>query len=181
MGEWGRRWVFAVATAAAVLVPAALAMACVGVASLVVDSSPRVDPGGTVKLTARSFADGVPLDIRLNSLTGPVLLTVPGPDSTMNSSITFDVPIPTDISDGPHVLLASQDHHDMNVGQPARALIHVNAAPPARPYPPERPEGLVATTGPTVPTLALIATAVAVGGLLLAGLGSRVAARGRSV
>ena len=174
----GRRWVIAVAIGA-VLLPAAIAMACVGVASLIVNGASRVQPGDTVEVTARSFAQEVPVHIRLDSPTGPVLLTVPGPDSTMNSSFTVDVPIPSDISDGPHILLASQDHHDMNVGQPARAVIYVNATPPPAPRPAPRPVGLAANTGPSALTLALIAAGVAAAGLLLAGLRSRVAARGR--
>lgn len=178
--RYSRRWVVAVATAAAILVPAAVSMACVGVASLVVDGSPRVEPGDTVTVTVRSFASDVPVRIHLDSLGGQELMTVPGPESTMNSSISVDLPIPSDISEGPHVLLASQDHHDMNVGQPARAAIYVNAEPPPPPSPAERMEGLVANTGPSAPVLVLIAAAAAAGGLLLAGLRGQIRARNGS-
>lgn len=174
----GGRSIVAAVAAATVLLPVALAFACVGLASLVVEGSSEVEPGGTVTVTGRSFARGVPVDIRLDSLTAPVLVTVEGPGSTMNSIFTVDVPIPADISDGLHILLASQDHHDMNVGQPARAAIYVNAAPPPPPAPEQRPEGLVASTGPGALVLGLLFAGVAAAGLLVAGLGSRVRARG---
>lgn len=173
-----RRLLVPVAAAVSILAPSALAVACVGVASIVVEGSSSVRPGDTVEVAARSFARGVPVEIRLDSLTAPVLATADVTGSTMSSNVVIRVPLPSDMSDGTHVLLASQDHHDMNVGQPARAAIYVNTAPAPEPAPLDRPEGLVADAGPSALVLGLIVAGVAVVGLVLAAAGSRATARG---
>lgn len=171
-----RRWIVALCAAVAAVVPAALAWACVGVASIVVEGASSVEPGSTIEVRARSFARGVPVEVRLDSLDGPVLATSDVTGSTMTSNFLIEIPLPSDLSDGEHVLLASQDHHDMNVGQPARAAIYVDAAPPAPPAPVERPQGMVANAGPSALILGLVVAGVAVAGLALAGMGRRVTA-----
>lgn len=163
----------------AVLAPTGFAWACVGIASLITES-PTVQPGGTLTVTGRAFARGVPVEIHLDSPTGPLLATVPGPDSTMNSKFTHPVTIPADISSGRHFLVAIQNHHDMNVGAPARAVFYVGDAPPPAPTPAARPSGVVALSGPSVIALVLIGLGVAAAGLLAAGLWTVASTRGSS-
>ncbi len=162
--------------AAMVILPAAWASACVAVVSLT-NSPGNVQPGGTLSTTGREFAQDVPVTIHLDSPTGPVLATAPPPESTMDSSFTIDVPIPANITPGQHVLVAKQDHHDMNTGQPARTVFFVGAAPPTTAAPAPRPLGLAAASGPSAPSLILIGLGVMVAGLLLAGLWALANAR----
>ena len=171
-----RRFPAALVASVAVLLPAGLTWACVGVVSLT-HSSSTVQPGGTLKVTGREFAQDVPVQIHLDSPTGPVLTTVPPPDSTMTSSFTVDVQIPSDISPGRHLLLATQAHHDMNSGQPARSVFYVGTSPPTPASAAPRPVGLDAESGPSTASLILIALGVAAVGLLVAGLWALVSSR----
>lgn len=168
------RWTVGMAAASVVLVPAGLAWACIGLISLTTSSS-TVQPGGTVTVTGRNFAQGAPVAIHLDSPTGPVLVTAPAPSKTMTSQFSVDVPIPPDVQTGQHALVATQEYHNMNVGAPARALINVGTAPGALPAPAPRPARLMTKPGPNVASLALIAGAVAVGGLMLAALANKSA------
>ncbi len=152
----------AMVTCVALLLTAGLASACVAVVSLT-NSSPSVEPGGTVTVTGREFAMAVPVLIHLDSPTGPVLATVPPPEDTMTSSFTVTVPIPPDITTGRHLLVATQDHHDMNSGAPARSVFHVGTAPPVPAPSAQRPAGLATASEPSVATLAMVASAVALG------------------
>ncbi len=170
------RLALAIVGTVAVVVPAGLAWACVGVVSLT-NSSPSVQPGDTLTVRAREFAAKIPVDIRLDSLSGPVLVTAPGPDSTMNSNFTIDVPIPADISGGRHILVATQDHHDMNSGAPARTVFYVGTTPPAPAGPQARPVGMEAASGPSLTSVILIGLAAAIAGLLVAGAWSMLAVR----
>ena len=156
------------AAAAAVTLPAALASSCVAVVSLT-NSTRTVQPGGTVSVTGREFAMNVPVTIHLDSPTGPVLATAPPPSSTMNSSFTIDVPIPANIPRGQHFLVAKQDHHDMNSGQPARSVFYVGAAPPTTAAPASRPVAMEASSGPDAGGLILVGLAVMVVALLVSG------------
>ena len=153
---------------AALVFPAALAWGCVAVVSLT-NSTRTVQPGGTVSVTGREFAMNVPVTIHLDSPTGPILATAPPPSSTMNSSFTIDVPIPGNISTGQHFLVAKQDHHDMNSGQPARTVFHVGAAPPTPAAPRSRPVALEVGSGPSATSLILIGLGVMVVGLAASG------------
>ncbi|MGI8984893.1 MAG: hypothetical protein ACR2HM_10230 [Acidimicrobiales bacterium] len=168
-----------VATVAAVLVPAGLAWGCVALVSFRTTGTNVVAPGGTVEVFGGAFARGKPVDIRLDSADGPILFTHPNPlPSTMTSQFTVQVPIPADIKSGPHLLVATQDHFDMNVGIPARAAIYVNTSAPVAPAPEIRPTTLAAATGGTgAGTYLLIGLGVAAGGLLLAAGASVIAAR----
>lgn len=158
--------------------PAALAWGCVALVAFRTNGPGVVAPGGTVEVFGGEFASGQPVDIRLDSLDGPVLYTVPDPrPSTMTSQFTVQVPIPQDITPGPHVLIATQSHYDMNVGIPARAAIYVNASPPAAPTPVERSTGLAVDSGPSAASYVLIGLGVAAAGLLLAAVASMLAAR----
>lgn len=168
--------------AAIFVVPAALAWACVGIISLNVASS-RVDPGGTVTVTGREFAEGAPVEIRLDSATGPVLATAPPPTTTMTSSFRLDVRIPPDVKPGPHVLVATQHYHNMNAGAPARAMIHVGTAPPvalAGEATGARAPGLIARSGPSAVSLLLIGLGAAAASLMLAAFWNLAASRPRA-
>ncbi|HEX2047915.1 MAG TPA: hypothetical protein VHF27_09130 [Acidimicrobiales bacterium] len=169
----------AIASAAAVLVVSAgVAWACVALVAFRVNGSGAVQPGGTVEVFGGEFASGQPVHIRLDSPTGPILYTHPNPQpSTMTSQFTVQVPIPADVSPGPHVLVATQEHYDMNVGIPARAAIHVSGSPPAAPLPADRAEVLVESDGPSAARYVLIALGTAAAGLFLAAVASMLAAR----
>ncbi|MDQ1422364.1 MAG: hypothetical protein QOJ52_4326 [Acidimicrobiaceae bacterium] len=175
-----RRWALGAGTAAAiaVMLPVSFAWACIGLVSLTTSSS-TVQPGGTLTVIGKEFASGAPVLIHLDSITGPVIGTAPPPTSTMTSQFKLDVTIPTDVSVGPHLLIATQTEHNMNGGNPARALIYVGTNAPAPAGSVARPAALVAHSGLSGGALALIAVAVAGGGLFLAGLVFLVTARRR--
>ncbi len=174
------RWlvVTMAAVAAVAIVPAGLVWACVGLMSLTTSSS-TVEPGGTVTVFGKEFAQGAPVEIHLDSATGPVLATVPPPSSTMTSQFNVTVTIPADVQKGQHLLVATQDYHHMNAGVPARAVLYVGTDAPPPPAPAERPAALAVSSGPSGVDLVLIGLAVAAGALLLAGLLNLLAARRR--
>ncbi len=174
-----RKWLLGmVATAMAVLIPAGLAFACVTVVAFRTVGPGTVEPGGTVEVFGADFARGEPVSIHLDSLDGPVLATVESPmPSTMTSQFTVPVTIPADASPGQHILIATQDHYDMNVGIPARAAIYVSSSPPAEPALAQRATALSVSDGPSAASFVLIGLGVAAAGLLLAAGASMIAAR----
>src|SRR4030088_2510958 len=117
-----RRLGVCMVAAVAVLVPAGLAWACVGVVSLTTNSA-TVQPGGTLTVTGREFADSVPIEIHLDAITGPLLATVPPGEDTMTSKFSVPIVIPASVANGPHLIIATQEYHNMNTGQPARAQV----------------------------------------------------------
>ncbi len=163
---------------ALVVVPAGIAWGCVALVAFRTTGSGNVQPGGTVEVFGGEFAQGQPVHIRLDAVDGPILYTHPDPQpSTMTSQFTVQVPIPADISPGEHVLIATQEHYDMNVGIPARAAIYVNTSPPVAPLPVDRPAALTVGEGPSTARYILIGLGVAAAGLLLAAVASMIAAR----
>lgn len=123
--------------AAIVLVPAASAWACLGLAGLTA-SPTAVQPGSTIQLKGVEFGSN-PVDVHLDGLNGPILATI-----TPNSGIfAQSVSLPADLSNGPHVLVATESAITANGlnngaanGTPARALIQVGSTPaPASPAP----------------------------------------------
>lgn len=165
-----------VVVAGAVLVPAALAWACVGLMSLTTGSS-TVQAGGKVTVIGREFYEGQPVEIHLDSPTGRLLLSVPAPTSTMTSKFSVDVTIPTDVPNGTHVLVATQPGHYMNSGSPARATIYVGTSPPAPAAAQARAADLSRDKAPTGVALALIGLGTALIALLVAGLITVLAGR----
>ena len=164
------RWALGVIAAAGALVPAAIVSACVTLVQLTASPS-SVQAGGTVTLTGVDTAPGAPIEIHLDSPTGPLLATVPPhTESVMTGTWTMDVTIPADTRAGEHFLVATQDYHNMNAGMPARATIYVNQPVPAKAGPPPRPATLEVGSGPSMASLLLLGTGVAAGALLLAGL-----------
>lgn len=170
-------------TVMAVLVlSASAASACVSTFLLTTESS-TVEPGGTVMVVGRGFAEGAPIDIRIDSHTGPILATAPPLRTTMTSRFTLPVTIPADTPNGPHLLVATQNYHDMNAGNPTRVMIHVGASGPVTPTPEvPRPATVVFADGdgPSALALVLVGLGVATGALLFAGAASVAASRWRS-
>jgi hypothetical protein len=156
-----------------VMATAATAWACVGLVSLTATPN-SVAPGGTVTVVGKEFAAKAPVLIHFDSITGPVLATFPSPGpSTMTSQFTLMVTIPADASTGPHVLVATQDEHNMNGGNPARAVIYVGTSAPAANASggaAGRATNLVANSGIGLGSLTIIAVGVAVVCLFIAGL-----------
>ncbi len=166
------------AVVVAVFVPAGLASGCVALAAIRVNGSGTVQPGGTVEVFGSDFAKGKPVHIRLDAPDGRILYTHPDPQpSTMTSQFTVQVPVPADISPGPHVLLATQEHYDMNIGIPARATMYVNSSPPVAPLPTDRAAVLEVSGGPNAASYVLIGLGGAAAALLMAGAARAIAAR----
>jgi hypothetical protein len=147
--------------------------ACVAVFSLTTLSS-SVQPGGTITVVGRGFAQGAPVDIHLDSPTGSILATAPPPNTTMTSQFVLAVTIPQDVSRGAHVLVATEKYHDMNAGGPARATIYVGTSAPVAPPPePERAAGVAFGPGRSAVGLAAVGLVTAVVSLLLVVVMSR--------
>ncbi len=178
MRSSSRKWVLGMVAAVAVVVPVGQAWGCVTVVSFRTNGPSSVQPGGTVEVFGADFARERPVDIHLDSADGPVLATVPSPmPSTMTSTFTVQVPIAADVAPGQHLLVATQDHYDMNVGIPARAAIYVGSSPPAEPTPTERATTLAVSDAPSAANYILIGLGVAAAGILLAAVASMIAAR----
>lgn len=162
----------------AVLIPASLAWGCVVLAAIKVNGSGVVQPGGTVDVFGSDFGKGKPVHFRLDSPDGAILQTFPDPQpSTMTNTFTVQVPIPQDVSPGPHVLFATQEHYDMNVGIPARATINVGSSPPVAPLPIDRAAALEVSDRPSAARYVLIGLGVAAAALLVAAAAGAIAAR----
>lgn len=177
-----------VAAVLAVLSGAAAGWACVPMAN--VEVTPRfVAASEDVTVSGIRFISFEPVSIRLNTLDGPVLATVPmGP--TANTIFKTTVTIPAGTPPGPAVLIITQDstpgYIAVGWGIPARTVVTVTApdgsAPPVAP--PEvldRPDGLARAAAGTGP-LVLAALAVGAGALLVAGSAAAIVGRrtGRS-
>jgi hypothetical protein len=165
-------------SALAVIVPAGIAWACVAFMSLTTVSN-TVQPGGTVTVIGREFAQGAPVEIHMDSPTGPLLTTAPSPTTTMTSKFNWDVPIPANTPYGMHVLFAVQNYHNMNAGVP-RAVIYVGTLPPPASGPAARPATLDVGSGPSTMSLVLLGLGVAFLGLLVAGGWNAMAGSRRS-
>jgi hypothetical protein len=97
----------------------------------------------------------------------------------MTSQFKIQVTLPADFSVGPHMLIATQDEHNMNGGNPARAMIYVGTAAPASSPVPLRPATLTSKSGLSLVALVVIGAGAAGVSLFLAGLVSLVVARRR--
>jgi hypothetical protein len=165
-----RRWALGCSAASVgMLVPAALAWACVGLMSLTTSAS-SVQPGGTVTVFGKEFAQGAPIEIHLDATTGPVLATVPPLTDTMTSQFNVRVTVPANTPTGPHTLVATEAYHYMNSGAPARATLYVGTPAPGPATPAARPGNVVVDKGPSTASLVLVALAVAAVALLVAGV-----------
>lgn len=172
------RLAIGMAAAAAVILPAGLAWACVAPVSMTIQGSNSVQPGGTVTVLLREYAQGAPIEVRLGSPTGRLLGTHPPPTTTMTSEHMLEVPIPADLPFGTHLLVSVQNYHHMNSGNIGRATVYVGTLPPPAPGPEPRPALLEVGSGPSALSLVLIGLGVAGALLLVAGAWS-MAAGGR--
>lgn len=158
----------AAAVAAALVVPAIVVYACVGVVGL--SASPTsVQPGGTFVLNGKDFVVTVPTQIHLDTINGPVIATVSTYKGTgvMSSTFSQTVTLPSNVSSGQHVLIATQSQHTMNGGNPARAVIYVGQPAPVASGPEARPAAVTIDTGPGWPVLAVVALASALVGFFI--------------
>lgn len=166
-----RGWLAAAIAAGctALAVPAVVAYACVGLIGL--SASPTsVQSGGTLTLTGLDFVPAVPVLIHLDTIDGPVITTVTKmTGNVMNSQFHETITVPSSVTPGQHVLIATQDAHNMNGGNPGRAVIYVGQAAPAASGPEARPASATLDTGPSWSILALIALGAAVVGLIVFG------------
>lgn len=162
----------------AALLYASACWACIFLAGITV-SATNVQPGGSLTVRGISFKSN-PVDMHLDSPTGPVLATAT-PDSKGNFS--QPVAIPPDLGTGPHVIVATQAaatvdgrNNGAAQGVPARAAFQVGTAPPPAPVS-AGPVQVANSAG--IGTLVLIGAVVACLGILLGGAISLVAARSR--
>ena len=158
------------AVAAAVIVPAAVVYACVGVVGLTATPT-SVQPGGTIRLDGKDFVTTAPVAIHLDTIDGPVIATVTQQVGTgvMSSQFHQDVVIPSSVSTGQHILIATQDAHNMNGGNPARAVIYVGTSAPGPTGPESRAAAATIDNGPSLGILAGIAAGALVVGLVIFG------------
>ena len=166
------------AALAATAVTAVVVYACIGVVSL--EASPAsVQPGGSITLTGKDFVPDAPILLHLDSVSGPVIFTVPSSQGdVMTSHFSITVPIPSSIPNGTHVLVATQAEHDMNGGNPARTVIYVGTAAAVQSAATARPATALIDNGPGIGVLALIALAAAVvTGIAFAFIASRAGSR----
>jgi len=150
------------------LIPAAVAWACLPVASMT--SSPTAAQAGQqVHLTGSEFYGTNPVLIHFNALTGPVLATFT-PDT--NGNFAGTVTIPSNAQPGPAVLVATEaaataagPTGGSSAGVPTRTVVQIvgpgGSAPLAvAPSGAGRPSGVVTST-----------SSVGAGALLLVALG----------
>lgn len=158
----------AAAVAAAFVVPAIVVYACVGVVGLSATPS-SVQPGGTFVLNGKDFVTTVPVVIHLDTIDGPVIATVTKQigGGVMSSTFAQTVTLPSTVSSGQHVLIATQSQHTMNGGNPARAVIYVGQPAPVASGPEARPAAVTIDSGPGWPVLAIIALASALVGFFV--------------
>ncbi|MGH7685602.1 MAG: hypothetical protein ACREN2_02120 [Candidatus Dormibacteria bacterium] len=157
------------AVAAALVVPAVVVYACVGLVGLTATPN-SVQPGGTIKLNGLDFVPTAPVTIHLDTITGPVIATVTAlTGGVMSSQFHQDVIIPSSVSPGQHLLIATQDQHNMNGGNPARAVIYVGSAAPGPTGPESRPASATIDNGPSLGVLAGVAAGALIVGLVIFG------------
>jgi len=157
----------AAAVVAALAVPAIVAYACVGVVALSANPS-SVQSGGTFTLKGMDFVPTAPVQIHLDTIDGPVIATVTQmTGGVMSSRFSQSVTLPSNVGSGQHVLIATQSQHNMNGGNPARAVLYVGQPAPAASGPDARPASVTIDSGPGWGVLALVALAAAIVGFFI--------------
>ena len=152
----------------ALLVPAAVAWACLPVASLT--STPAsAQAGQSITVNGNEFYGSNPVQIHFNALDGPVLATFTPND---NGSFSGAVTLPSNAPTGPAVLIATEaaatatsPTGGSSPGVPARTVVQITGAGGSTPLAVTpsaagRPAGVVTTS-----------TSVSTGALVLIGLG----------
>lgn len=168
-------------SAVGVLLFAAVAWACIPVATL--DVTPQqVRPGQEVTVSGVFYGKKSPVVMHFNALDGPVLAEItPNKDGVINGKLT----IPIDAEPGNYVLVATQEavRGETTWGVPSRGLVTVindGGAPVvgALEAPPvARPAGLVTGESVGLGELVLVGLGVAGVGMFLAGMAAFFAAR----
>jgi hypothetical protein len=161
-------------------VAASAAWACLSVAGITTNLA-TIQPGGSLTVNGIGFEFGTnPVPIHLDTLDGPVLGTG-SIDRIGDFSVT--VTIPAGVSNGAHILIATQDaatpdgkNNGSNTGVPARAVIQVGDASAPTPLP-ARPAAVITNSGLGTGTVVVMSLGVAAVGLFLAGLLSLAATR----
>ena len=171
-----RRLAFGIVAAFAALVPASLAWACVAPVALLT-ANPQVQPGGTVHIIGRETAPGAAIEIHLDSVTGPILLTVTGQVGGMTAKWEADVTIPANTPYGKHYLYGVQNYRNMNSVVP-KAVIYVGTVPDPEPVPEVRATSMDVGSGPSGASLVLLGFGAAAAGLLIVGLWTLIAGSG---
>lgn len=143
---------------------ASVAYACTGLATVSTSSGSGV-AGSTVTVNGKGFAAHDPSDartapaeIRLDSMTGPVIGTASPSASRTGGNFSVQITVPN-VDPGEHVLIATQNGTDgrPSYGTPARTVFMVAAAPAPAPAP------AVAAAAPApAPVVAAAPAAVAV-------------------
>lgn len=113
--------------ATATVFAGATAWACIPVASLAVTPA-QAQPGQQVEVTGNGY-NTKPVDLRFNSLDGPVLATVTAERGSIKATVT----IPEDTKPGNYLLFGTQEAEAGRTtwGIPSRALVTVtNGATP---------------------------------------------------
>lgn len=179
MHRRGRRLTVGALLAAVVaMLGVSTSWACIFLGGITASAS-SVQPGGTLTIKGLSFGSN-PVELHLDTLTGPVLATAtPDPKGNFSQAVT----IPQTTSTGSHVIVATEaaatpdgSNSGSAQGVPSRATVEVGTAPPPA-TPTARPIQVAKTVG--IGTLVLIGVAVACAGVLLGGLVSLVASRTR--
>ncbi len=126
-----------------VLVPmsaASLAYACTGLATISTSPGSAV-AGATVTVDARGFAPHDPSDartspaeIRMDSMTGPVIGTASPSSARSGGNFSVQITVPA-VAAGDHVLIATQNGSSGSpaYGTPARTVFTVDPTPAAAP------------------------------------------------
>ncbi|MGH9277900.1 MAG: hypothetical protein ACRD12_07310, partial [Acidimicrobiales bacterium] len=159
--------------AAAVVIAAATAWACVSGPSITLTPA-NAKPGQTVDVTMRDFRKADPIQVRWNDLNAPVMATFAADGS--GNPIKGTITVPDNAKPANYVVIFSQTAPDGKLSQaPVRALITVtppNGATPVVGAPvaatdTARPAGLVTDSNSvSAGTLVLVAVGVAGLGLL---------------
>jgi hypothetical protein len=179
-----RRWAIGgMSAVGAVLMAAATAWACVSGPAVNL-STVNAKPGQEVQLTGTNFSKPDPVTVRWNALDGPVLATLPAPNS---GNISGAFTVPADAKPGNVVLIVTQSNAEGKLTQmPVRALLTVTPANGANPVlgasgvPAQdaRQVGLV-TSDDSISgaSLLLIGLGVAGVGMFVAGMAALIAGR----
>jgi hypothetical protein len=179
-----RRWATGgMGAVGAVLLATATAWACVSGPAVNL-STVNAKPGQEVQMTGTNFTKPDPVTVRWNALDGPVLATLPAPNS---GTIAGAFTVPADAKPGNYVLIITQSSADGKLTQmPVRALLTVTPDNGANPIlgapvaatPDNRPVGLV-TSDDSISglSLLLIGLGVAGVGMFVAGMAALFAGR----
>jgi len=139
---------------------ASLAYACTGLATITTSPGSAV-AGATVTVDARGFAPHDPSDartspaeIRMDSMTGPVIGTASPSSARSGGNFSVQITVPA-VAAGDHVLIATQNGADgrPSYGTPARTVFTVEPTP--------APAAAAVAAAPASPSVAAPAAVVA--------------------